>query len=215
MSLQAILEAIRATGQAQVKEIEEKARDQVNEILAEARIEAEQVEKQACAAAVTPSARERARIIHQARLEALQITGDVRETLVEATLDQTRGRLAGIRTDPVYPKMLRQLAQEALTELEKSLEEAGKARLEADVRDRGLLEIILSDLRLKLPVSYELNCWGGLVAKSRDGRVVVINTLETRLDRATPYLRSYLAALFEKELPEVEVDRDVELATAL
>jgi vacuolar-type H+-ATPase subunit E/Vma4 len=111
--------------------------------------------------------------------------------------------------------MLRQLVQEALTELEKSLEEAGKARLEADVRDRGLLEIILSDLRLKLPVSYELNCWGGLVAKSRDGRVVVINTLETRLDRATPYLRGYLAALFEKELPDVEVDRDVELTTAL
>jgi vacuolar-type H+-ATPase subunit E/Vma4 len=66
------------------------------------------------------------------------------------------------------------------------------------------LKNILDDLKLDLPVSYELNCWGGLIAKSGDGRVVVINTFESRLERATAFLRRYLAALFEEEQSEAK-----------
>jgi vacuolar-type H+-ATPase subunit E/Vma4 len=92
---------------------------------------------------------------------------------------------------------LHTLTKEALTELASG--GAGKAQLLADLRDRELLQNILDDLRLDLPVSYELNCWGGLIAKSEDGRVVVINTFESRLERATAFLRSHLAVLFEEE----------------
>jgi hypothetical protein len=35
--------------------------------------------------------------------------------------------------------------------------------------------------------------------RSEDGRVVVDNLLETRLERAIPFLRQYLAAWFEDE----------------
>jgi vacuolar-type H+-ATPase subunit E/Vma4 len=61
-----------------------------------------------------------------------------------------------------------------------------------------LLEGLLLDLWLELPISYELNCWGGLIVKSEDGRVVVINSLETRLERAIPFLGHYLSALFDE-----------------
>jgi vacuolar-type H+-ATPase subunit E/Vma4 len=44
-----------------------------------------------------------------------------------------------------------------------------------------------------------LNTWGGLIAASADGRVVVINTLEARLEQALPFLRRHLAAYFEEE----------------
>jgi vacuolar-type H+-ATPase subunit E/Vma4 len=50
-------------------------------------------------------------------------------------------------------------------------------------------------------VSYELECNGGLIAGSIDGQIVVINTVETRLERAIPSLRRNLAALFEEEQP--------------
>jgi vacuolar-type H+-ATPase subunit E/Vma4 len=94
------------------------------------------------------------------------------------------------------------LAEEALTELASG--GAGNARLLADPRDRSLLKSILDDLKLDLPVNYELNCWGGLIAKSEDGRVVVINTFESRLERATAFLRRHLAALFEEEQSTVK-----------
>jgi vacuolar-type H+-ATPase subunit E/Vma4 len=206
MSLHAILEAIRDSGEARVREIEGRAYAQARQITANARLEAESVREQACADTMEPGIRERARHIQRARLEALQIAGEAREALVDAALEQCRGRLAGIRADPAYPEVLRQLIQETLAELERSQIESssgGRACLEADRRDRALLGRLLDEMGLQLPVSYELECWGGLIAKSEDNRIAVINTMEARLERATPYLRRYLAALFEDEQPEI------------
>jgi vacuolar-type H+-ATPase subunit E/Vma4 len=71
----------------------------------------------------------------------------------------------------------------------------------ADPRDRSLVENILQEMGLEIPVSYEVECIGGLIAGSADGEIVVINTMEARLERAIPNLRRYLAALFEEEQP--------------
>ncbi len=214
MSLLAILDAIQASGQAQVREIEEGAYRQIHEIRVNARLDSERIAEEARSAAAAPAIREHARLLHHAHLEAFQITGKGRETLIDAALDQTRGHLAGMRTDAAYPDVLRRLTQEALDELAGSLEEPGKAKLEADPRDREQLESILSGIGLNLEVRYSLNCWGGMVAKSQDGRILVINTLEARLERATPYLCRYLAALFDSEHPESEMSQTVEVAVA-
>lgn len=199
MSLQAILDAIHTAGEKQVSEIEARARTEVEEVLAEAQVEARRLREESRSGASAPATAARARILHQARLEALQIVGDAREALAEEALCHTSECLASLRADAAYPDALHRLAAEALIELNGTLQDTEKTRLEADPRDRELLEGLLLDLRLELPVSYELNSWGGLIAKSEDGRVVVINTLETRLVRATPYLRRYLAALVEDE----------------
>lgn len=214
MSLLAILDAIRASGQEQVQELEESALRQIREMRAGARVEADRVAEEARAATVAPAIRERARILHRARLEALQIIGNKREALVDAALDQTRGHLEGLRSDAAYPAVLQRLTEEALGELERSLEELDSAQVEADPHDRVLMERILAGTGSKLEVSYSLTCWGGLIAKSRDGRVVVINTLEARLERATPFLRRHLAGLFEGESPQRESSQVVDLVHA-
>jgi len=204
MSLNAILEAIHLSGETQVKDIERHAFDQANELLASARLEAQQIEEDVRAKEVMPAYRERARIFHQARLESLRIVGNARESLVDEALDCARGHLSGIRSDPVYPMVLCRLIQETLVELEGTLEDIQLSQLEADPRDRVLLGQILDDMRLNLSVEYRLNCWGGLVAKSSDSRVIIINTLEDRFNRAAPFLRRYLAALFENQQAEDE-----------
>jgi vacuolar-type H+-ATPase subunit E/Vma4 len=199
MSLEAILEAIHVAGDAQVGEIEARTRTQVYEILANARVEAEDVEEEAYNTAIAPATKERARIIHKARLEAIRIVGEAREALVDMTLERARGSLAGLRTDRQYPEVLCRLLEEALAELRSSLEHDAKIHLEADRRDRVLMESLLKHLNVDLKVSYTQECWGGLVALSEDGRVVVDNLLETRLERAIPFLRQYLAAWFEDQ----------------
>lgn len=198
MSLEAILAAIRAAGEEQVEEIEQQARRQAEAILAEARREAEKARQASRERAVAPAYRERARILHRARLDRLRTIGDAREAAIDATLEQVRHCLAGMRIDAGYPAILQRLTEEALAELSESLEDVSHARLEVDRRDEALMADILEELALQLPVSNGLNCWGGLVARSADGRIVVINTLESRLERATPYLRRYVAALFEE-----------------
>ena len=122
MSLLAILDAIHASGQAQVRKIENRAYRQIHEMQVNARLDAVEIEDENRSAVVAPAIRERARILHRARLEALQITGNGREALVDSVLDQTRGHLDGLRTDAAYPAVLRRLTQEALDELAVSLE---------------------------------------------------------------------------------------------
>ncbi|MGW8250055.1 MAG: V-type ATP synthase subunit E, partial [Anaerolineales bacterium] len=166
---------------------------------------AERLTELACEKALEPASHERARLIHRARLEAMQTVGEARKELVDAALEQVRGRLVNLRTDACYPDVLRQLLLEALAELDEAEQDGKNARsgsqicLEASPDDQVLLESVLRSLELDLPVSYSLNCWGGVVAKGENGKIVVINTLEARLERAVPYLRIYLAAFFEHQ----------------
>jgi vacuolar-type H+-ATPase subunit E/Vma4 len=204
MGLQAILEKIRASGDAQIQEIEKNTRSQVNGVMAQAQMEARQIQEDARESASAPAVAERARILHRARLESLRILGDVREDLVDTAMTRTRERLAARRNDESYPSVLRMMIQEALAGLNSG--GTGNVQLIADPRDRAMLENMLADLKLDLCVGYELKGWGGLVAKSEDGRVVIINTFESRLEHATAFLRSHLATLFEADRSILEED---------
>ncbi len=197
MSLQGILDAIRSSGEEQVREIEANGQAQVQQLLGQAGAEAERLREKSRLLASAPASEERLRILHQAKLEALQIVNDAREELVDEVLRQTKARLAGIRGDPSYPTLLRQLTVEAVTELSGSAEASGVIGVEADPRDRVLLERMLPELRVESLITYGLDCWGGVVCKSEDGRVVVVNTLEGRLDRAIPFLHRQLGNWFE------------------
>jgi vacuolar-type H+-ATPase subunit E/Vma4 len=197
MSLKAILDAIHSSAQAQIDDIEKQADTRAREILANARLEAQEIREESCASVAAPATQERARIIHRARQEALRIVGAERETLIDVALDQIRGQLSSIRTDIAYPSVLDKLTREVVAELDGSVEDVGRALLEADPRDKSLFKAILPELGIDPAIHYELDCWGGLIAKSEDGRVVVINTLEARLQRAISYLRNFLSAFFE------------------
>jgi vacuolar-type H+-ATPase subunit E/Vma4 len=117
MSLQDIIEKIRASGDVQIQEIEKNTQSQVDALLAQAQVEARQIEADSCATISAPAYLERARILHQARLESLRAIGDVREDLVDSAINRIRERLASIRVDSAYPSVLRMLIQEALTRL--------------------------------------------------------------------------------------------------
>lgn len=216
MGLHAILEAIRSSGEAKALEIESRAYAQAGVIVRNAQLEAERIKEQACASTLEPATKERARILHRAHLEALQLTGRARNELVDKALEQAHGRLAEIRTDVIYNQVLKQLLIEVLAELDgqdnrgQLNEPSPAACLEADPRDQEMLEGLLRELGLNAPITYSMDCWGGLIAHSENGRVVAINTLEARLEKCTPYLRRYLAALFEDERPPVKRDRAAE-----
>lgn len=210
MSLQAIVEAIRKAGEVKVLEIERQAHSQAGQILTNARMLAGTISENACADVIAPAAQERARIIHKARTEALHQLGNAREELVDTALDQVRGRLAGIRGDDSYPQVFKTLVYEAISALNMSRDRTPSISLQADSLDREILEAHLRELGLDVAVDYDIECWGGVIARSEDNRVVVINTLESRIEKATPYLRRYLSALFEGELIKYEVDNKIQ-----
>ena len=210
MSIQAILDAIYASGEAQVREIEVGTGTQVKEVLEEAKDEARRLREESQATAIAPAVAARARTLHRARFEAQQIIGNARQALVDAALSQVRESLTSVRSTPAYRAILRQLTEEALAELSALPRENANIQLEVDAHDRELLAAVLHDLQLALPTRTQLECWGGLIARSEGGRVVVVNTLESRLERANPYLHHFLAPLFGDEQSSAE---DQERAT--
>ena len=199
MSLEAILAAIEASGEAEAARLRAEAEARAQRILDEAERKASTVREEARRAALRPAAGERARRLHQAKLEALRRVGEVRTRLVDAALAETRQRLACLRTGPDYPLILRRLIEEAIDALGEEERHSRAAVLEADPRDDVSLQRILDELSLDVSVVFSLDGWGGVVARSGDGRIVVTNTLEARLERATPFLRRHLAAVFEQE----------------
>lgn len=199
MSLETILEAIRKAGQEQVGRIELATQTQVKEILDRAREEANHIREHACSEAADPALRERSRLLHQARLTALRIIGEARQEFVDTALERTRDCLANLRSEAGYPAVLRRLVQQAFDGLEGSLGDIHTVTVEINRRDLELMEEILAEMDLDLPLVADLKTWGGLIVKSSGAKVVVINTLEARLASATPFLRRFLAAKFENQ----------------
>jgi V/A-type H+-transporting ATPase subunit E len=202
MTLQAVLDAIQAAGEQQVREIEADASAQANTLMLQASADAQRLRENARRSALAPASRECLRIRQQAQFDALRLVTETREGLIDAVLGRARARLAEMRSHPGYPTLLSRLIQEALDDLSRSLEEREGIVLEADPRDRVIVQRLLAELPPDLRMSYPLTCWGGVIARSADGRIVVTNTLETRLERAMPHLRRYLASQLAYAAPE-------------
>jgi V/A-type H+-transporting ATPase subunit E len=202
MTLQAVLDAIQAAGERQVCQIEAEASAQANDLMLQASAEARRLREDARRSALAPASRECLRIRQQAQFDALRLVTETREGLIETVLVRARERLAEMRSDAGYPSLLSRLIEEALDDLSLSLEEHEGIVLEADPRDRVIVQRLLAELPPDVRISYPLTCWGGVIASSADGRIAVINTLEARLERAVPYLRRYLASQLASTAPE-------------
>ncbi len=210
MSLETILKTISASGEAEILEICRETEEKIMAFQAQAEVDAAERKKFAREAILFPVSGERARQIHQAKLEALQIVGLARERIVSKTLNDVRQYLIEIHKDPVYPDILRRLTEEAIKavgekELNGELATSNEhAELMVNPRDEEIMKQILEDQHFKLTLIPSLDNWGGVVVRSGDGRIIVTNTLESCFERATPYLRQELAAFFECQRPLTE-----------
>jgi vacuolar-type H+-ATPase subunit E/Vma4 len=215
MSLKAILEAIEASGQAEQEQIRAETASRLAAIEARVQREAESRREAIRRLAFGPAGAERSRRLHRARLEALRLRGQARDQLIEQALQGARLRLAALRHEARYPEVLQRLALEALRALDaqpasgapRSADQPGaedRPTLEVDRRDLDLIRRILGDLDLSPRLEPALETWGGVVARSADGRIVATNTLETRLERALPYLRRELARQIEQASARAE-----------
>ena len=202
MGLDAILEGIRAAGQAQIEIIQQKAEAEVQRILTEAKAEAEQTSGQTESEELPRARREQARILQHARLEALHTTENASLEQVNAAIESARERLSETRSGPSYPVLLSRLIQESLNALEPSLQSGEAIHLLADPRDRDLIKAMGDSLPAHVEVFYNLDSWGGVNAASEDEKIYILNTLEVRLERALPELQRRITALFRARMGE-------------
>ena len=199
MSLDKILERIRLDGERQAADIVLQADEEACLILEQARQEAAALYQSAYREALFHAEGDCSRLLNEARFEASCLAGQAREQFIEAALEGLHTRLERARESPDYPQALHRIALETLPPENGIVPQRERVVLEADPRDRAALEVILRRAGLDIEVRYTLECLGGVVACAPDGGSRVVNTLESRLERALPYLRRMLARMFEEE----------------
>lgn len=191
MPLEHILQAIEAEAQAEIDRITAEAETKAQQILAKAEAEAVAIRQRHLDAVVPLVQVECARLLNDARLAALREVMQVREQLIADAFALAEERLAEVRYQPQYPSLLRRLAEEAIG----ALGDSSQVVIRVDSRDVALVEAFLDSLAVTATVEPVLECLGGLEVCTADGRIVVSNTFETRLNQARRRLRCEVADL--------------------
>jgi vacuolar-type H+-ATPase subunit E/Vma4 len=187
MALTHILAAIEAQVDAEIRQIEQRTAAATAQIRAAAADEAHAIGERYRRDVLAQLEHERARRLNRARLAALRATSRAREQLFADALAAARALLARARAGDGYAATLRALAEEALAQID------GEALLRADPRDEALLRALFPQAR----IAGDLETWGGVEARTLDGRIVVVNTLEARLEQAQDMLRPIVMPLLE------------------
>lgn len=189
MALQDILHAMEVQVEADFTRLQEQSAATAREIRRSAEKDSAEIVARHHREILAPLRQERARRLNRARLESLRATSQARERLFVQALACARDRLATLRSSPEYPSILCALADEAL-------EQVGvEAVVRADPRD----EAVILSLRRRFRASrfeFDLSTDGGVEARTPDGRVIVRNTLEGRLEQAHETLRQRVMPLF-------------------
>jgi vacuolar-type H+-ATPase subunit E/Vma4 len=195
MALDNILQALEAEANQHIAELEQAAQTELAAIRTQAQANAEAARQQQLAAIKLPIRTERTRLLNQAKLEALQRVLDTREALISSVLEEAGRRLAALPGLASYPVLLQQLTQEAV----EALDGVGRLHVHVAKRDLALMNRIVEQLALSAVVEENLDRepaeWGGVVVTSTDGRISLINTLATRLERVARLYRARIAEL--------------------
>lgn len=200
MALEHILAAIEQEAAREITRIEADSQREAAAILAQAHTQVGEIEATEAAARDGDLLAAAARLRNQARVAATRHLMRTREAIFQHALSAARLQLAAIPTLPNYDRMLAALVSEALSALPRGAasppEDTHAVEVRCDPRDAGLVRALLARATLPGPTSTLnpiLNTWGGVEVASADGRIVVRNTLEARLERAETHLRRLIA----------------------
>jgi len=204
MPLKNILQALESEAERLVTEIDQATQAEVERIHAGAQAEAAVVRQKPITAIEAPLRAEQARILNQAKLEALQIVLGTREELITAVLEVAAARLDERSSAEGYTDVLEQLTQEAVAVLG-----VDEVCLRVRSREQASMNGIVQKLRLSATVTDGLEDdeatagnAGGVVATTLDGRISLINTPTTRLDRFASLYRPQIASMLFADRPQ-------------
>jgi V/A-type H+-transporting ATPase subunit E len=92
--------------------------------------------------------------------------------------------LISVRSQANYENILRKLLKETILELE-----GEEILLHIDKQDESLCKKLLKELKLNHEIVTDITSIGGLNASTRDGKFIVFNTIESRLETAKVQLK--------------------------
>lgn len=116
------------------------------------------------------------------------------EDAVNDVFKHAISRIDSVRAGERYEAMMRRLIEGALDAI------GTDAVLECNDKDRDIVDRIVLEIQHKYNFSIEvgnsIDCLGGIRARSKDGSIILDNTLDSRIERLRPILKKDIARLF-------------------
>lgn len=194
MSIEDILQALDGQCREECQEIFGRAQKDAKQVLDKAQAEADGIRQIRLAKAKAEADSETTALLYSARLKSKNAIIRAKEKVAERALAEAEKRLQGLRSREDYAAILEGLIDEGLPRV------SGKVILHVDPADRKLADSILSKRGSDYGLLTDLETIGGAVISDVDGRVMVINSVEERLNRAREKLRMEVSGiLFEEE----------------
>ena len=189
-NIDALARTITNEARAEAEEILAEARRKADGIRQRAQEQAEAERKSVLNRANQEAERLRSQAVATAQLKARTLQLERREILLDNVLKAAQQQLAAIQQQPDYDQIACNLLREGITQLN-----ASKAVVRADPKtlriftDQVLGEIS-SDLKVDISLGEPLETGTGVIVDTDNGHLHYDNTLETRLSRLYPTLRS-------------------------
>lgn len=194
MPLEHILRALQAQGEAEIERIERAADEEAAQLIAEAEAAAQNIRARHRARVEPLLLAEAAGLQNKARLGALRAVATAREELIVDAFAQAQKCLAQIRATKPYAAILHALAREAVEALgDHSSTDSLIARV--DPRDEEIARAVFAELVVRVKIETQPIPIGGLEVATCDARIVIVNTLIARLERARNIIRGPVAKI--------------------
>ncbi|MGZ4928924.1 MAG: V-type ATP synthase subunit E [Halobacteriota archaeon] len=178
-----LLIAMEGSTDERINEITKQAHRDAEEIKRTAEEKAQTIKKSYLDSAEKSFESERNKLIYNAKSETKMDVIKAKDEMIQSAFAEAKKSLDGFRDQESYKGRFKSMIQEAMRELE-----GEKVRLHIDGRDENLCEQILAELNVNSEIVVDLTSAGGLNVSTRDEKVVVFNTIESRLDRAKEFL---------------------------
>ena len=160
-----------------IKEAEKKALQEIEKAEELAELKSEQEKRKI----IEEAEREAAKILAQALIQARQELAKVKSEIINKIRNKAQTQLAKVSTEP---SLLIKLVREGIDGLG-----ADKVRIYVSSKDMAKIQQALNtdkELAGKVIEVKEVNCVGGVIVESIDGKISVDNTYDTRLEMLLP-----------------------------
>ncbi|MBI3597566.1 MAG: hypothetical protein HY203_10475 [Nitrospirae bacterium] len=161
------------------------AREEARRIIADAMQQCDRLEQELQDSISRDLEREKTRSLNRARREARTLLAQTRAELMRQVFDRLEQRLKGVSSEKPYPVVLERLLNETRPEWPQ-----GEIVIRADSKTLPLLKSLVGNgaFRFEPMEGTGEDPYGGVELSDREGRVVIRNTLRSRLSKARPDL---------------------------
>ncbi len=190
MPYEDLIQSVESSADERVAEIRERARKEAEDIIQQARskengIKAKQMEEAKKVLEV-----ERTKQISAVKEERKMQVTRVKDALFQRALQIAQEKLSTVRVRPIYRENFRVLLREVLEEMK-----GQEVIIHIDPRDESLCREILKEMKYNSQIIPDLNSAGGVIVHTSDGSYRILNTIETRLEKAREQMRKDLFSL--------------------